>query len=96
MRVDIGYDSHPFAKGASSSWAAWKSPHSKGLGGYSDADAVAHAVTARSSAPRVGRHRPHVPQRTTRAGRNASSIALLKQGVLKVVGSRIPVRARRR
>src|SRR5947199_10273086 len=45
VRVGIGYDSHPFAKGRKLILGGVEIPHSKGLGGNSDADAVAHAVT---------------------------------------------------
>jgi 2-C-methyl-D-erythritol 2,4-cyclodiphosphate synthase len=45
MRVGIGYDSHPFTSGRKLILGGVEIPHSKGLAGHSDADAVAHALT---------------------------------------------------
>jgi 2-C-methyl-D-erythritol 2,4-cyclodiphosphate synthase len=45
FRVGIGYDSHPFAEGRPLILGGQHIPHDKGLQGYSDADAVAHALT---------------------------------------------------
>jgi 2-C-methyl-D-erythritol 2,4-cyclodiphosphate synthase len=45
MRVGIGYDSHRFAAGRRLILGGVEIPHSQGLAGHSDADAVAHAVT---------------------------------------------------
>src|ERR1041385_3173117 len=45
MRVGIGYDSHPFAKGRKLILGGVEIPHAKGLAGHSDADAIAHALT---------------------------------------------------
>ena len=44
-RVGIGYDSHRFVAGRPLILAGQTIPHSHGLAGHSDADAVAHAVT---------------------------------------------------
>lgn len=44
-RVGIGYDSHRFAPGRRLILGGQEIPHSSGLAGHSDADAVAHAVT---------------------------------------------------
>ncbi len=44
LRVGIGYDSHRFAEGRPLILAGQRIPHSLGLAGHSDADAVAHAV----------------------------------------------------
>ncbi|HEU4830300.1 MAG TPA: 2-C-methyl-D-erythritol 2,4-cyclodiphosphate synthase [Gemmatimonadales bacterium] len=44
-RVGIGYDSHRFAPGRRLVLGGQEIPHSSGLAGHSDADAVAHAVT---------------------------------------------------
>jgi 2-C-methyl-D-erythritol 2,4-cyclodiphosphate synthase len=44
MRVGIGYDSHRFASGRSLILGGVAIPHSLGLAGHSDADAVAHAL----------------------------------------------------
>lgn len=45
IRVGIGYDSHPFTAGRPLILGGQHIPHERGLLGYSDADAVAHAVT---------------------------------------------------
>jgi 2-C-methyl-D-erythritol 2,4-cyclodiphosphate synthase len=44
-RVGIGYDSHRFTPGRPLILGGQQIPHSSGLAGHSDADAVAHAVT---------------------------------------------------
>lgn len=44
-RVGIGYDSHRFAAGRPLVLGGVTIPHSLGLAGHSDADAVAHALT---------------------------------------------------
>ncbi len=45
IRVGIGYDSHRFAEGRPFILGGQRIAFEKGLLGYSDADAVAHAVT---------------------------------------------------
>lgn len=45
MRVGIGYDSHRFAAGRKLILGGVEIPHDLGLDGWSDADAVAHALT---------------------------------------------------
>jgi 2-C-methyl-D-erythritol 2,4-cyclodiphosphate synthase len=45
MRVGIGYDSHRFADGRPLILGGVEIPHFQGLDGWSDADAVAHALT---------------------------------------------------
>ena len=44
-RIGIGYDSHRFADGRPLVLGGVEIPHDKGLDGWSDADAVAHALT---------------------------------------------------
>lgn len=44
IRVGIGYDSHRFASGRPLVLGGVTVPHSRGLIGHSDADAVAHAI----------------------------------------------------
>jgi 2-C-methyl-D-erythritol 2,4-cyclodiphosphate synthase len=44
-RVGIGYDSHRFVAGRPLVLGGITIPHSRGLAGHSDADAVAHALT---------------------------------------------------
>jgi 2-C-methyl-D-erythritol 2,4-cyclodiphosphate synthase len=45
IRVGIGYDSHRFVTGRPLVLGGVTIPHSHGLAGHSDADAVAHALT---------------------------------------------------
>ena len=45
LRVGIGYDAHAFEQGRPLVLAGVTVPYERGLGGYSDADVVAHAVT---------------------------------------------------
>jgi 2-C-methyl-D-erythritol 2,4-cyclodiphosphate synthase len=45
LRVGIGYDAHAFEQGRPLVLGGVTIPHDRGLGGYSDADVVAHAVT---------------------------------------------------
>jgi 2-C-methyl-D-erythritol 2,4-cyclodiphosphate synthase len=44
IRVGIGYDSHRFIEGRPLVLGGVRIPHSRGLAGHSDADAVAHAL----------------------------------------------------
>ena len=44
MRIGIGYDIHPLAAGRKLILGGVEIPHSKGLQGHSDADALVHAV----------------------------------------------------
>lgn len=44
MRIGIGYDSHRFAEGRALVLGGVSVPHHVGLDGWSDADAVAHAL----------------------------------------------------
>ena len=45
MRIGIGYDSHRFVDGRPLILGGVEIPHAQGLDGWSDADAVAHALT---------------------------------------------------
>lgn len=45
MRVGIGFDAHPFVAGRPLKLGGVEIPHSHGLEGHSDGDAVLHAVT---------------------------------------------------
>ena len=85
MRVGIGYDSHQFAWGRTLILGGVEIPHEQGLGGHSDADAVAHAVTdailGAAGLGDIGRMFPNDdPQ-----WKNASSIILLNKAFLTVV-----------
>jgi 2-C-methyl-D-erythritol 2,4-cyclodiphosphate synthase len=85
VRVGIGYDSHPFAKGRKLILGGVEIPHVKGLAGHSDADAVAHALTdamlGAAGLGDIGRMFPDDdPQ-----WQGANSIDLLNRAFLKVV-----------
>lgn len=85
MRVGIGYDSHPFAKGRKLILGGVEIPHVQGLAGHSDADAVAHALTdamlGAAGLGDIGRMFPDDdPQ-----WQGANSIDLLNRAFLKVV-----------
>ncbi|HET7600810.1 MAG TPA: 2-C-methyl-D-erythritol 2,4-cyclodiphosphate synthase [Gemmatimonadales bacterium] len=62
VRVGIGFDSHRFAPGRPLVLGGVHVPHSLGLAGHSDADAVAHALTdailGAAGAGDIGRHFP--------------------------------------
>ena len=79
MRVGIGYDSHRFAQGRRLVLGGVDIPHTQGLAGHSDADAVAHAVTdALLGAAALGDIGTHFPP-DDEAWRDADSIKLLEQ-----------------
>ena len=85
MRVGIGYDSHRFAPGRKLILGGVEIPHNTGLAGHSDADAVAHVLTAAllgaAGLGDIGRMFPdNDPQ-----WKNANSIDLLNKAFLKVV-----------
>jgi 2-C-methyl-D-erythritol 2,4-cyclodiphosphate synthase len=79
MRIGIGYDSHRFAEGRKLILGGVEIPHSHGLSGHSDADAVAHAVTdAMLGAAALGDIGTHFPP-SDAAFKNADSIELLRK-----------------
>jgi len=85
MRVGIGYDSHPFAKGRKLILGGVEIPNAQGLAGHSDADAVAHALTdailGAAGLGDIGRlFPPDDPQ-----WKGAHSLDLLNKAFLKVV-----------
>lgn len=87
MQVGIGYDSHPFAAGRKLILGGVEIPSDKGLAGYSDADAVAHALTdailGAAGLGDIGRMFPdHDPQ-----WKNADSIDLLNKAFRRVVAA---------
>jgi len=45
MRVGIGFDAHPFAQGRPLKLGGVEIPHTRGLRGHSDGDALLHAIT---------------------------------------------------
>ena len=85
MRVGIGYDSHRFAPGRKLILGGVQIPHSAGLAGHSDADAVAHALTdallGAAGLGDIGRMFPD----SDPTWKNANSIDLLNKAFLKVV-----------
>lgn len=84
MRVGIGYDSHRFADGRRLVLGGVVIPHTRGLAGHSDADAVAHAVTdallGAASLGDIGTHFP--PEDAT--WRDADSLVLLSAALERV------------
>jgi 2-C-methyl-D-erythritol 2,4-cyclodiphosphate synthase len=79
MRVGIGYDSHRYAAGGRLVLGGVDIPHSHGLTGHSDADAVAHAVTdALLGAAGLGDIGTHFPPADDR-WKDADSIDLLRR-----------------
>ena len=90
-RVGIGYDSHRFTTGRPLILGGQQIPHSKGLDGHSDADAVAHAVTdailGAAAAGDIGSHFPD----TDPAWKDADSMNLLARAraIVEGRGSRV-------
>lgn len=78
IRVGIGYDSHRYVAGRSLILGGVTIPHSHGLAGHSDADAVAHALTdailGAAAAGDIGRLFPDTDPRW----RDADSMTLLR------------------
>lgn len=78
IRVGIGYDSHRFVTGRPFVLGGITIPHSHGLAGHSDADAVAHALTdailGAAGAGNIGRLFPDTDPRW----KNADSMELLR------------------
>lgn len=86
-RTGIGYDSHRLVEGRPLILGGVTIPHTHGLAGHSDADAVAHALTdailGAAAAGDIGTHFPDTDARW----KGADSIALLRAAV-GVVGER--------
>jgi 2-C-methyl-D-erythritol 2,4-cyclodiphosphate synthase len=75
----MGYDSHRFADGRKLILGGVEIPHSQGLAGHSDADAVAHAITdAMLGAAALGDIGTHFPP-SDPAFKGADSIELLRK-----------------
>jgi 2-C-methyl-D-erythritol 2,4-cyclodiphosphate synthase len=86
MRLGIGYDVHPLVKGKKLVLGGVEIPFAKGLGGWSDADALTHAVIdALLGAAALGDIGSHFP-----AGKpeykNISSLSLLEKTRDKLAG----------
>lgn len=79
IRVGIGYDSHRFQEGRPLVLGGVTVPHTHGLVGHSDADAIAHALTdallGAAGAGDIGRHFPDTDARW----KGADSIRLLHE-----------------
>ncbi len=86
-RTGIGYDSHRFGPGRPLILGGQRIPHTAGLLGHSDADAVAHAVTdavlGAAAAGSIGTLFPDTDARW----KDADSMAMLRTAV-EVVASR--------
>jgi 2-C-methyl-D-erythritol 2,4-cyclodiphosphate synthase len=83
-RTGIGYDSHRLVTGRPLVLGGQVIPHTHGLAGHSDADAVAHALTdailGAAAAGDIGTHFPDTDPRW----QGADSIALLRAAVALV------------
>ncbi|HET9440192.1 MAG TPA: 2-C-methyl-D-erythritol 2,4-cyclodiphosphate synthase [Longimicrobiales bacterium] len=79
MRVGIGYDSHRFVEGRRLVLGGVEIPHTHGLSGHSDADAICHAITdAMLGAAALGDIGTHFPP-SDPAFKDADSIQLLSK-----------------
>jgi len=83
-RTGIGYDSHRFVEGRPLVLGGQVIPHTHGLAGHSDADAVAHALTdailGAAAAGDIGTHFPDTDSRW----KGADSIDLLRRAAALV------------
>ncbi len=78
IRVGFGFDSHRFVSGRPLILGGQRIPHDQGLEGYSDADAVGHAlIDAILGAAGLGNIGQHFPETDPR-WKNADSIQLLR------------------
>ena len=86
MRVGCGYDIHALISGRSLILGGIEIPHSKGLLGHSDSDALIHAVCdallGAMGEGDLGRHYPSSDQRY----KDISSLTLLQDVVEKLAG----------
>ncbi len=77
MRIGIGYDIHPLARGRRLMLGGVEIEHEKGLAGHSDADALVHALCdALLGAANLGDLGEHFPETEEFAG--AAGIDLLR------------------
>lgn len=84
FRVGFGFDSHRFIAGRPLVLGGITIPHTKGLDGHSDADAVLHAIIdALLGAAALGDIGAHFPD-TDERFKNVSSDSLLIEAVLLV------------
>jgi 2-C-methyl-D-erythritol 2,4-cyclodiphosphate synthase len=84
LRVGEGWDTHQLVTGRPLVLGGVTIPHSHGLLGHSDADALLHAITdallGGAALGDIGRHFPD----TDPAFRGADSVALLREAVARV------------
>ena len=84
IRVGTGYDSHRLVDGKPLMLGGERIPHTAGLKGHSDGDALCHAITdavlGAAALGDIGRHFPD----TDPQYRNANSLELLKEAVALV------------
>ena len=87
LRVGEGWDTHPIVAGRPLVLGGVTIPHSHGLLGHSDADALLHAITdallGAAGLGDIGRHFPD----TDAAFRGADSIVLLQSAAERVRGA---------
>ncbi|MGH7538317.1 MAG: 2-C-methyl-D-erythritol 2,4-cyclodiphosphate synthase [Gemmatimonadales bacterium] len=84
MRIGIGYDSHRFVEGRPLILGGVEIPHDQGLDGWSDADAVAHALTdAMLGAAGLGDIGQMFPPDNPK-WKDAKSVDLLRRASLKI------------
>jgi 2-C-methyl-D-erythritol 2,4-cyclodiphosphate synthase len=87
LRVGIGYDSHPFVLGRPLTLGGILIPSEFGLAGYSDADAVCHAITdAILGAAGLGDIGEMFPD-SDPANKDRDSIGMLEAAVQKLAGA---------
>jgi len=90
-RTGIGYDAHPFVDGRPLVLGGVSIPHTRGLGGHSDADVLCHAVAdALLGAVAAGDIGLHFPD-TDPQYRSVSSIVLLGRvrDLVRKAGARV-------
>ncbi len=84
MRVGLGYDIHPLGSGRKLILGGIEIPHTKGLLGHSDSDALVHAVCdallGAMGEGDLGTHYPSSDQRF----KDISSLTLLEDVVMKL------------
>jgi len=93
IRVGIGYDSHRLVEGRPLLLGGVAIPHSRGLAGHSDADALCHAITdailGAASLGDIGRHFPD----TDPQWKDADSLVLLGRAIEMVRAKGYDVRS---
>jgi 2-C-methyl-D-erythritol 4-phosphate cytidylyltransferase / 2-C-methyl-D-erythritol 2,4-cyclodiphosphate synthase len=84
LRIGMGYDSHRLVQGRPLVLGGVTVPHTSGLAGYSDADALCHAITdavlGAAAIGDIGRHFPDTDPRW----RDADSLDLLRRAAALV------------